>query len=154
MKLGKFGQWRYRKRLTSQFKTFGQLQKGDFVWRVDIRSNGEIVKTVYKLDKVRLRRTQNFKLKSIHLCLLTDYAWGDDYCLDFNDIEYANVNFVYQPEKDNSMYFSNEKICDNFIKTKVIKRNKSIEKRDVLHDIECAVNNANEFLREELDRKK
>ena len=154
MELGKFGQWCYRKRLTSQFKTFGQLQKGDFVWRVDIRSDGKIVKTVYKLDDVQLKRARNFKLKSIQLCLESADEWGFGIYLDFNDIEYANANFVYRTEKHNRVYFSNEKICDSFIKTKVIQRNNSIEKRDILNDLERAVNNANEFLREELNRKK
>ena len=155
MKLGKFAQWFYRKRLTSQFKTFGQLQKGDFVWRVMVLTNGEIKKDIFRIYDIIRYRNRRFVVNSIHITLdYDDFEWGgDDIAILLDDAEYANVNFVYRlrnNKKTDTVFFTNEKICDSFIKTKVMQRDKSIEKRDVLNDLECAIDNANKFLMEQL----
>ena len=158
MKLGKFGKWFFHRRLTKQFKTFGQLQKGDFVWRVMILTDGKIKKDIFCIDDMIRYRNRRFAVTSIHITLdYDDNEWGGDViAILLDDVEYANVNSVYRPkrnEKTDTVYFTNEKICDSFIKTKVIQRNNSIEKRDVLNDLECAIDNANKFLIEQLNKK-
>ena len=158
MKLGKFEQWFYRKRLASQFKTFGQLQKGDFVWRVMVLTNGEIKKDIFRIYDIIRYRNRRFVVTSIHITLdYDDFEWGGDViAILLDDAEYANVNFVYRlrnNKKTDTVFFTNEKICDSFIKTKTLQRDRSTAERDELKDIEIAINNANEFLMEQLKEK-
>ena len=153
MKLGRFAQWFHRKRLDAQVKTFGQLEKGDFVWEVTLKANGEIMTNVYSVEGVERTFDTSFNPLTLRIGL-EFYSYLLEYRTEINfiSLSQANENFTFQ-RHNRIFYFTVKKLADNFIRIKTMQRN-NVADSDKIRDMEKAAENAHNFLDDELKKLK
>ena len=120
-------------------KTFDQLEKGDFIWRVRT-DNGNVVTSLSIVENAVKTASGTFKIECNNLIIAVRY----------NDV--LRKSFVFE-HTDNDVLFTNQSVFDKYVKLKKIEiSNKQKEKQESnIKDLEAAINGASEFLKKKLN---
>ena len=128
-------------------KTFTQLRKGDFIWRVKTPDNKVVLRFVYLVES-SIFRTGCIRFD--FMCKSLDYNGRLLHLKMLNDD--ADKSFIYE-HNENDVFFSNESVFEKYAKVKEIEiSNKQKEKQESnIKDLEAAINRASDFLKNKLN---
>ena len=130
-------------------KTFTQLQKGDFIWRVKTSDNNVVLQFVYLVESSILRTGCN---KFEFICKPLNYTnyISSLYLTILNDT--ADKSFIYE-HNENDVLFTNQSVFEKYVKLKKMEiSNKQKETQESkIADLEAAINGASEFLKKKLN---